>query len=220
MNLFIYNILNIFLYFISSLNVKISLIYFKWQIKMTTTTMPCYDEVTKSLKSLKALTEASESHGLLCALFCVGAEIRKSAWIDSMLTDHVQDGDIMIKHAVKILGDMFDETSIQYDSDFFKFDLLLPIDDTPFYHRIGALALWSQGFLAGIGLMGISLDSGYSAEVKEAIADLSKIARLQYDDEMDGDDDDEAAYTELVEYAKVASLLLHSECEIVKKQNA
>ena len=68
--------------------------------------------------------------------------------------------------------------------------------------------------------MGVSLDAKYSDEVREAIEDLTKISRLQYNDEEIGDDEDETAYTELVEYAKIASLLLHSECEIIKKQHA
>ncbi len=186
----------------------------------TTINMPSYIDITKSLRSLKALTEASESHGLLCALFCVGADVRQTAWIDSMLTDHIEEGDIMVKEAIEHLSSMFEKTQIQYTSDFFDFELLLPDDTAAFHHRIGALALWAQGFLAGIGLMGVTLDSGYSDEVKEAIEDLSKISRLQYDDEQLGDDEDEGAYIELVEYAKVASLLLHSECEVIKKQHA
>lgn len=187
---------------------------------METNQMPGYRDITVALNTLKALTEASESHGLLCALFCVGADVNQTAWIDSMLSDHVQEGDIMVKQATEKLSVMFETTRMQYQSDFFDFELLLPEDNAPFHQRIGALALWAQGFLAGIGLMGVSLDKNYSDEAREAIEDLTKISRLQFDDEQLGDEEDERSYSELVEYAKVASLLLHSECKMIKKEHA
>ena len=187
---------------------------------MTTedTTMPDYQRINEALKTLQALSEASESHGLLCALFCVGAEISQGAWIDSMLSGQVQEGDIMVKDATNALNSLFEKTRLQYESDFFEFELLLPGEKESFHKRIGALAMWAQGFLAGIGLMGVDLNSSYSAEVREAIEDLTKISRLQFDDEQLGDDEDESAYAELVEYAKVASMLLHSECRMISSQ--
>ena len=97
---------------------KLKVIKIRWLIKMNNSTMPSYDNVTKALKTLKALTEASESHGLLCALFCVGADVRQAAWIDSMLTDHIQDGDIMVQQATDNLNSMFEVTKFQYQSDF------------------------------------------------------------------------------------------------------
>ena len=76
--------------------------------------------------------------------------------------------------------------------------------------RIDALAMWCQGFLSGLGLMEIDYSKG-SLEVQEAIADLIDMSRLQYDDEITGKEDEERAYMELVEYTKVAVLLIHSE---------
>ncbi|MCF6764334.1 UPF0149 family protein [Thiotrichales bacterium 19S3-7] len=173
--------------------------------------MPEFDEVAKALKNLKAMTEVAESHGLLCALFSGGADVRISAWVDSMLTTFVEEGDVMAENALMVLAEVFEATKNQYQSGFFDLELLLPQDTTSFHQRIDALAMWCQGFLSGLGLMGFSFQKEHSQEIKEAITDLSKMSALQYDEEEEGDEDSEKAYNELVEYAKVAALLLHAE---------
>lgn len=174
------------------------------------TNLPNFDEVAKALKHLKAVTEVSESHGLLCALFSGGADVRINAWIDSMLTAHIEEGDLVAEDSLRVLGEVFEATKSQYESGFCDLEILLPEDDGRFYVRIDALAMWCQGFLSGLGLMGFTLESEHSAEVQEAIDDLSKMSALQYDEE-EGDEESEKAFHELAEYAKVAALLLHAE---------
>ncbi|MCF6808619.1 UPF0149 family protein [Thiotrichales bacterium 19S9-12] len=179
--------------------------------------MPHFDEVAKALKHLKAMTEVAESHGLLCALFSGGADVRISAWVDSMLTTYIEEGDIVAEEALTILANVFEVTKTQYQNGFFDLALLLPTDETSFHKRIDALAMWCQGFLSGLGLMGFQFDQEHPKEVKEAIVDLSKMSVLQYDEEEQGDQESEKAYQELVEYAKVAALLLHSELSTKKE---
>ncbi|MFZ9035432.1 MAG: UPF0149 family protein [Francisellaceae bacterium] len=171
---------------------------------------PSYDEVSEALLRISGLSEAAEAHGLLCALFTAGANIRVDAWIDSLMEGQLEAGDIMVTGALKTLSDMYQYTKSQFNESLMTLDLLLPSDDDPFYRRIDALAMWCQGYLSGLGLMEIDLSAG-SEEVKEAINDLLDISRLQYDEEETGDESDEKAYAELVEYAKVAALLIYSE---------
>ena len=71
--------------------------------------------------------------------------------------------------------------------------------------------MWCQCFLSGLGLTGIDLKKHDIGDIGKVIEDLFKMARLQYDCEEDGNENDEKAYFELVEYTKVAALLLHSE---------
>ncbi|MCF6776840.1 UPF0149 family protein [Thiotrichales bacterium 19X7-9] len=182
--------------------------------------MPEFDEVAKALKHLKAMTEVAESHGLLCALFSGGADVRISAWVDSMLTTFVEEGDIMAENALVVLAGVFEATKNQYQSGFYDLELLLPDDSTSFHQRIDALAMWCQGFLSGLGLMGFAFEASHSQEIKEAITDLSKMSALQYDEEEEGDEESEKAYNELVEYAKVAALLLHAELSALNQAKA
>ncbi|WP_116963665.1 UPF0149 family protein [Fastidiosibacter lacustris] len=172
--------------------------------------LPSYQAVTDALRKIKALSEASEAHALLCALFTVGAEVRIQAWMDSLMAEPIESGDIMAQAALKTLSQMYQVTKAQFLSHNIHFDLLLPIDEEVFYKRIDALAMWCQGYLSGLGLIELDYTKG-SAEVQEAISDLLDVSRLQYDDEVTGQEDEEKAYVELVEYTKVAVLLIHSE---------
>ncbi|WP_192482765.1 MULTISPECIES: UPF0149 family protein [Cysteiniphilum] len=172
--------------------------------------LPDYQEVTTALRKINALSEASEAHALLCALFTGGAEMRIEAWMDSLMAEPIEAGDVVAQDALKVLAEMYQVTKAQFLAQDMHFDLLLPDDDEKFYMRIDALAMWSQGFLSGLGLMEIDYTKG-SIEVQEAIVDLIDMSRLQYDDEVTGQEDEEKAYMELVEYTKVAVLLIHSE---------
>ncbi len=126
------------------------------------------------------------------------------------MAEPIEEGDVVAEAALKVLSNMYQATKAQFLAHDMQFDLLLPSDEEKFYVRIDALAMWCQGFLSGLGLMEINYTKG-SAEVQEAITDLIDMSRLQYDGEITGQEEEEKAYTELVEYTKVAVLLIHSE---------
>ncbi|MBK2124637.1 UPF0149 family protein [Fangia hongkongensis] len=173
-------------------------------------TLPSYASISDALRRINALSEASEAHALLCALFTVGADVRIQAWVDSLMASPIDPNDAMAKPALKVLSEMYQATKTQFESGDLSFDLLLPDDEEPFHKRIDALAMWAQGFLSGLGLMEINLNDGSEA-VGEAINDLIDVSRLQYDDEVTGEAVEESAYMELAEYTKVAVLLIQSE---------
>ena len=172
--------------------------------------MPNYQALADALRNLSALSEAAEAHALLCALSTGGANVNINAWIDSLLSGSLVLEDAATQAALKVLGEMYQATKLQFANNNFEFYLLLPSDDAPFYQRIAALAMWCQSYLAGLGLMQIDFSQG-TQEVTEAVEDLVNISRLQYDGEVDGAEDQEKSYTELVEYTKVAVLLIDSE---------
>lgn len=51
---------------------------------------PNFEDVAEALKVMQALTTASEAHGLLCALFSFGAEVKFTAWSDSLMTNQLK----------------------------------------------------------------------------------------------------------------------------------
>ena len=173
---------------------------------------PEFHEVQEALRNLKAVVEPAEAHGLLCALFSGGADLRIKAWIDSMLTsDLPEEGDIVANKGILVLESLYNSTKEQFDSGYFDLELLLPNDDSVFYLRIGALAMWCQSYLSGLGLAGVKLDRHKKGDIGEAISDLLKMSQLQFGEEEAGNEEDEKAYYELVEYTKIAALLLHTE---------
>lgn len=178
---------------------------------MTDIELPSFDAVNQALKNIKAVTEPAEVHGLLCALLSAGADVQSHAWIDSMISGFIEEGDVKAQEGVETLHNLFNATKSQYQSGYYDLDLLLPDDTDKFYLRIGALAMWCQGFLSGLALAGFDLQHPPTEDIKEALEDLEKFSRLQYDFEIEGHEEDEQAFTELVEYSKIAALLIHSE---------
>ncbi len=74
--------------------------------------------------------------------------------------------------------------------------------------RAVALGQWCQGFLAGFGLT--AGDRALSTESVEVLQDLSAIAQIQ--DSLEESEDGETDYMEVMEYLRVAPLLLFTEC--------
>jgi hypothetical protein len=86
--------------------------------------------------------------------------------------------------------------------------LLLPSDDAPLGERAIALGEWCQGFLAGFGLT--ARDNEISTEAMEVLQDLAAVAQVQ--DALEDSEDGETDYMEVMEYLRVAPLLLFTEC--------
>lgn len=173
--------------------------------------LPDYQKVSDALHTLYAIGEASETHGLLCALFSSNVVLHQEAWLDSMLSKHLEGEDSTCKQAQKVLGELFNCTKSMFATDQFALQLLLPTDEASFELRLEALVGWCQGYLAGLNRMGLNLQS-LSADVSDATEDLNKIACLDYSQEA-ADESSENAYAELIEYVRVAVMALYSELQ-------
>jgi uncharacterized protein YgfB (UPF0149 family) len=84
--------------------------------------------------------------------------------------------------------------------------LLLPTDDAPLADRAAALGQWCQGF-HGFGLNAGGKD--LSDDAKEVLQDLAAISQVQ--EALEESEDGEGDYMEVMEYLRVAPLLLFSE---------
>lgn len=174
-----------------------------------TNALPTYATINESLKIMQAQGDASENHGLLSGLLAVGSKVNRSAWINALVLDDQQQDDKIMQGAKKALTQLFDVTKAAFKSDDYDFSLLLPEDNASFPLRIEAFAHWCQGFVTGLNLVGVDTKQKGESDVHEALADLLNFSLLRYDNETEDDEDAEKAYVSLVEYAKVAVLLLH-----------
>lgn len=171
---------------------------------------PNFEDVCEALKVMQALTAPSESHGLLCALFSFGAEVKFTAWSDSLMTKSLEEGDLVAISALQTMKKLFDYTKKQFDEKGLSFDLFIPEDEEELAYRAEGLANWIKGFLSGVGLFGLDYESTTNKEVKEAIQDLMQISYMDHD-VLGDDEDSEADFIELLEYTRVAVLLIDSE---------
>lgn len=182
---------------------------------MTDHPLPSYDNVEAALHALEALGSAADTHGLLTAMFVSCVAIRKNAWLDSLLSKSNAEQDEISKEAIAILERLFAATQESLDSEVFEFELLLPDEESSLETRIEALSSWCQGFVSGLNLVGIHMDTIKGEDSLEALQDLLKMSCLAYDEEESGDKEDEYAYTELIEYARAAVMILY---EDIRKQ--
>ncbi|ANI63106.1 uncharacterized protein YgfB (UPF0149 family) [Pseudomonas sp. PvR086] len=146
----------------------------------------------------------AELHGLLLGRSCAGAGFDADSWLADaaeLLEGEPQDN---VRNALIGLQEM---VKGELTSDDMTVVLLLPSDDAPLTERAAALGQWCQGFLTGFGLT--RREYALSAEATEVLQDLAAISQVQ--DALEESDDGESDYMEVMEYLRVAPLLLFTE---------
>jgi len=155
----------------------------------------------------------AECHGVACGLL-----VRKP---DSDAQTFL--GLLDVLEIVKAPGPGFREALVevleasrgQLRDEAMRLAIWLPDDDETLEDRTEALAQWCNGFLASIGAGDDGRLETLSGEGAEALADIREIALAEIGGEEDeaGDDleEEEGAFAEIVEYVRVAVLLLRED---------
>ena len=169
------------------------------------TSSSAYSAFAALLASSANPVSPAELHGLLLGRSCAGAGFEVDPWLADAAEllggapeDAVRQALVGLQEMVK--GELAGEEVTVV--------LLLPADEAPLNERAKALGQWCQGFLGGFGLT--AGDRALSAEAMEVLQDLSAIAQVQ--NALDESEDGENDYMEVMEYLRVAPLLLFSEC--------
>ena len=171
---------------------------------MSTSNSP-YAAFAALLASTGKPVSPAELHGLLLGRSCAGAGFEAEPWITDASellggepADNVRQALVGLQEMVKGELSGSDITLV----------LLLPADDAPLAERAKALGQWCQGFLDGFGM--VVGNAPLSAEAMEVLQDLSAIAQVQSG--LEESEDGESDYMEVMEYLRVAPLLLFAEC--------
>ena len=90
---------------------------------------------------------------------------------------------------------------------------MLPDDDDSLTQRVNAIGDWSQGYLIGLSLGGITDFAPLPDDAREIAKDLLEISRAGTSYDLEGNEEDENAYAELVEYLRVGVLLINEELQ-------
>lgn len=172
---------------------------------MTDLTLPPLDQIVSELRrDLPGVTPA-ELHGSLCGYLSGGPVPDRAHWLAQVMSD----AGVIEPAPGSALDRLYAASLAQLDSPDFDFELLLPDAQAPVSERGDALVAWCRGFLGGFGLAS-GQRPGLSEDASEALSDIGSIASsdLDYEDP----EADEAALEEVVEFIRVAVLLLHSDC--------
>lgn len=109
-----------------------------------------------------------------------------------------------------LLADALDSVRADLGAEDMSFEILMPSMDQPLAQKTQGLAGWCSGFLAGFGASGGRLAD---EEANEALTMIAEIARADIETDASSPSDEleseEQALAELVEFVKVAVLLLH-----------
>ncbi len=171
-----------------------------------------FDQVQSALESLGANADAAESHGTLCALLIDNSTL--ATWLGHTLDDLPEAGNVLAAERLRVLEQLFDETRERLSNEELDFELLLPDDSDDFGLRLIALSGWCQGFLYGVGVIGIAGESELDDEARECLSDLLEISKLSHDEE--ASDEAELQFAEIVEHVRMATLLLNEYLNPVK----
>jgi uncharacterized protein len=152
------------------------------------------------------LADAAEAHGSLCGALCSVSPYRMQDWINEILPD----GAGLSEESSAMIERVFTATATSFGEQGMEFEPLLPDDEQPLNGRANALALWCTGFLYGLGT-GYSADlESMGGDVGEIVRDFTEISRATGDD-AEGDESNEQAYAELVEFIRVAAQVVFEE---------
>jgi hypothetical protein len=181
-----------------------------------TTTLPDYARFEQALESIGLDQGASETHGVLCGLVCAGTSQAHVEWIGQLFSDRPSD-DLLVREARQMLGQLYLASRQQIEDEGLEFTLLLPQDDMPLEQRVRALVNWCEGYLYGLGMAGVS-ELQLIGDAKEALSDISEFTRLDLDAVEEGESY-EAAYMELQEFLRVATLLIREELATAREDS-
>ncbi len=165
-----------------------------------------WEQTQQKLQDADAAISVAEYHGHLIGRHVGGHEVAGSlvvplvAELTGASREQVQGER---EDWQELVGHYFED----FDSAHFGFQPLLPQDSLPLAERLEGLAMWSTGFLNGIGCALNQVQAGDLLEKDETIADLVEISQL--DSDAEETDENEALYSELVEFVRLAVLDLH-----------
>ncbi len=150
---------------------------------------------------------------MLSGTLCAAGKSEPALWLEHI----VGEGNTLSAAATRcstLLLALQTDILRQFNDDALGFILLLPDDDAPLLSRTEALSEWCSGFLFGLALGGFREDSPMPDNISEVMKDFSEISRAGFVGDA-GDEADETAYMEIVEYVRMGVLLLNEELQPV-----
>lgn len=179
-----------------------------------------YSDLDSALKRSGTSWNAAQSHGLLCGRLSVRGAAAGPEWVAELAESAGREAGLT-SDSEEMLDTLYKDTWRQLAERQSAFVPLLPDDTLPAPRRADALANWCEGFLHGI----VSVQHPERVKARlateplsEIIKDFLQITRAVADEET-REESNEKAYTELVEYVRVAAQLAYEELAGVRDRN-
>ena len=180
-----------------------------------------HDDLDAALKRCGASWDAGQAHGLLCSRLAVLGTDAGIGWLDQVLEGSDPDN-APRRECEGMLDALYSFTHRQLADRQSEFEPLLPHDSDSTIIRADAIARWCEGFLHGLvsGSPDDRLKELLAGDpLSDIIKDMLQITRATVDQETD-DETNESAYSELVEYLRVAVQLTYEELAEIRSAPA
>ena len=162
-----------------------------------------YAQLQRTLSTTQSSFQAAQVHGLLCGLLCGDEQVAPP--FDEFILSKKKNSS-----AQQALQKLYKKSAKQLSEFSFGFQLLLPTDKQDLRLRSEALGLWCQGFLTGLKLTHIPVTQRAPSDITDALNDIIEIAQISFE-ATDESEENEHAYVELVEYVRLAILMIYQE---------
>lgn len=171
-----------------------------------------HNELDAALRRCGSTWNAGQTHGLLCSRLALAGAEGASRWLAQVLAD-TDPENTLCTECQAMLEALCTSTWQQLSERQSDFMLLLPDDDDSAQVRTEAMGQWCEGFLHGL------VSETHGDELRERLAsdplsdiikDLLEITRASVGEEADEQATDNA-FSELVEYLRVAAQLTYEE---------
>lgn len=179
----------------------------------------------EALLNMGAISSASEVQGFICGKLSGGKkapETLPESWLAEIQRFMDMEYLELTEEQAKLVAELYFQSRNDLSDSNFGFRPLLPEDEASLQRRTDELAAWCRGFLHGLGSSGLQANDKLSAEVADALRDIAKISQAEIDEETgEGVSEEpgneasneslEADWESLVEYVKVAVLIINQE---------
>lgn len=168
-----------------------------------------FDDIADGFVLANLPGSPAELHGVLSGRISGGQKMDNDQLL-ALVAEWLEEDVERIEDMGDMLPELYAYTREQICTHGFEFHPILPADEIELNQRLEALGEWCQGFLYGLGNSGLSIETELAGDIADALRDLAAISQIGLLEE-DEDEEDEVSYAELVEYVRVAVLLVHAE---------
>jgi uncharacterized protein YgfB (UPF0149 family) len=170
-----------------------------------------YSELSELLRQSGSVARAADCHGFLCGHLCVADLPERDIWEEYL--DLQTDNDKIAINCLDQIDRLLADTRRLLDSPELDFQPMLPDDDSPLPARVIALGEWCNGFLNGFALGQQSGAIMANEDGKELIESFTRICQVDAKDV--GDESDEQALFELIEYVRMGTIFLFDQLQLL-----
>ena len=155
---------------------------------------------------------AVEFHGMLAGLISTRGAEAEQLYIEELIPADYDPADLLQQEAIDGIALPYEALREQLNDPLLSFHPLLPEDDNTLDERVDAMAAWCQGYLLGLSRGGLPDSAKLSDETNEFLQDILSISRAE-NFELDGDEEDENALYEIIEYLRTGVVVVHDELQ-------